>query len=142
MAATDFITARQPLGTQEWTVKNTDATAFLSGHCVKLDTTNVVSATQGAPGVLRTTGITDMPFGVCIEAIPVGAYGRVQTVDGTGVWAIALGAITAGVVVGPSATAGKVTAYTATDPSLGTALTAAVNASDPVFVKINISRNA
>jgi hypothetical protein len=135
MAATDFQTARIPLGVQEFPVKNTDAVAMVTGQVVKLDTAHLMSASQGQVGVLLCTVVTDRPLGIVIEAIPVNGQGRMQIVGAA--WAIAAAAITAGSVVGASgATAGDVIAYTATDPYIGVALTAAVNAADPVLVLI------
>ncbi len=145
-AATDFINGRFPLGVQDFPVKNTSGGSLAAGTTVKLDTTgaNVIggSSTAQVVAVIPTAAISDMPFGVLVETIPSNGIGRCQTVDGSAVWAIALGAISAGAQVGPSATAGQITTYTAANPSLGMALSAAVNAADPVLVKLNISKNA
>ena len=135
MAATDFQNARYPLGVSEFPVKNTDITAMVAGMVVKLDTVHLMSASQGQVGVLICTAVTDRPLGIVIEAIPVNGQGRLQVAGAA--WAIAAAAITAGAVVGASgATAGDVIAYTATDPYVGVALTAAVNAADPILVLI------
>lgn len=142
MAATDFLNARIPLGVAEWSVKNTSGATLVSGATVKLDAANPLSATQPEVGVIGTSAVGDMPFGVLVEAIPAGGIGRCQVSGGSGVWAIALGAISAGAVVGGSATLGQITTYTAANPSLGIALTAAVNAADTILVKLEISKNA
>lgn len=142
MAATDLYTGRQPLGVQDWSVFNGTGSAIPVSTTVKVDTGHALSATQGAVGVTPTTGTGDLPFGVTIENIPAGAYGRVQVAEGTGVWALAsASAIAVGDMVGPSATAGTVATNT-TGKVLGQALTATANLNDPVFVKLAISRNA
>jgi hypothetical protein len=138
MSATDFQNARFNFQLPDFPVKNTTGSAMPSGTTVKMDASNVLSGTQQAVGVVPTAAITDVPFGIAVEAIPAGGYGRVQTIEGTAAWAIALGAVTAGAMVGGSATSGQVTTYTAGDPVLGQALTAAVSAADPILVKIAI----
>jgi hypothetical protein len=141
MSATDFIWGGLPIFGADWTVKNTSGTAMTSGQTVKLDASNPLSAAQPAPGVVLTAAVTDYPLGVLIENIPVASYGRCR-VEG-GAVAIAAGAISAGAIVGPSgAISGDVTTYTAGDPSLGQALSVALNAADPIAVRIAISKNA
>lgn len=143
MAATDFLYARLPLNVAEWLVKNTSGAAMVTGQLVKVDTANPMSATQPVVGVVLTSAATDMPFGFIIENIPAGGIGRCQVADGSGVSGIAAGAIAVGAIVGASAaTPGDVTTATAADPSIGQALTAAVNAGDPVLIQINKSKNA
>lgn len=142
MAATDFINARSTLGTSEWAAKNTSGSTITSGMTVKLDAANPMGPNQPAPGVIPTVLVADVVIAVAVENIPAGAYGRFQSIDGTLVTCIALGAIAAGATVGPCTTAGQVTTYTAANPSLGVALTAAVSAADPVQVMIQKSKNA
>lgn len=142
MAATDLYVGRQPLGVQDWSVFNSSGSAMVSGTTVKVDTAHLLSATQGAVGVIPTAANGDEAFGVLIENIPAGAYGRVQVVDGTGVWALSdATGVTAGTQVMPSATAGTVTTWTTgptTHTVVGVALTAGVNLNDPVFIKLTI----
>lgn len=141
MSATDFAYPRQPFAGSERAVKNTDAVALTVGMLVKLDTGNPMSATQDAPGVVRTAAVADYPYGFVIENIPVGGYGRVQR--GGECQGIAAGAIAVGAIVGASAaTAGDVTTYTAANPSAGQALTAAANAGDPIAIAFDPSKNA
>ena len=140
MAATDYQVSRFPLGIAEMPVKNTSGTAFAlgsqgQGPLVKLDTANLMSGTQAAVGVVLTAAVTDIPLGVVIEDIPAGGYGRVQLLGCA--WCIAQAAITAGVLVGPGGTtSGDVIAYTAGDPYIGQALTAAATAGDPILVHL------
>lgn len=142
MAATDFYTANIDLSFPKFPVKNTGGTAITVGQLVKLDTANPLGATQGSVGVIPTVLVADVPFGFAAENIPAGQYGGVYGVDGQAIWGIALGAIAIGAKVGPSTTAGQVTTYTAANPSIGQALTAAVNAADPILVYIAKSLNA
>jgi hypothetical protein len=140
MAATDFVTPRFPIQGADIPVKNTSGGALAAGALVKIDTSNPVSATQPQIGVVACSAVTDFPLGFLIEALAANAVGRVQ-IEGIA-QGIALGAITAGAIVGPSATAGQITTYTATDPAIGQALTAAANAADPILVRIAPCRNA
>lgn len=140
MSATDFLWTRFPIQGADFPVKNTSGSAITANQTVKLDTGNVIGATQPQAGVTPTVLVADFPFGVAIENIPAGGYGRVQ-LEGVAV-CIALGAITAGAIVGPSTTAGQVTTYTAANPSLGQAVSAAVNAADPILVRLAPSKNA
>ncbi len=140
MAATDFLTPRFPITGADIPVKNTTGSSMPSGSLVKLDTANPVSATQSQIGVVLTSAVTDFAFGFLVETIPAGGTGRCQ-VEGLAV-GIALGAISVGAIVGPSATAGQVTTYTATDPAIGQAVTAAASAADPILIRIAPCRNA
>ena len=135
MAATDYVSGRVTLGIQDLPYYNATGATINKGEALKLDTTNVMSGTQPLWGMTPTTGVTDKCLGFAVQNVPTGQTGTMQ-VAGVAV-AIAAGAITVGSTVGPSSTAGDVTAYTATDPYVGTALTAAVNAADPIFVLIN-----
>ena len=140
MAATDFVWTRIPVPGEEPSVKNTSGTAMTAGQCVKLDTANPLSGTQPVPGVVLTSAVTDVPFGILIDNIPAGGYGRCAR-SGQ-IQAIAAGAIAAGAQVGPSAaTSGDVTTYTAGDPSLGQALNVTANAGDPVVIALALSKN-
>ena len=140
MAATDFQLPRFPLGISELPVKNTSGSAMNLGSqgqglLVKLDTSNPLSATQPRICVVLTAAVTDIPLGVTIPDIPVAGQGNIQ-LEGL-VWCTAAAAITIGVLVGPSgSTSGDVIAYTSTDPYIGQALTAAVNAGDPILVRL------
>lgn len=140
MAATDFQLPRFPLGIAEVPALNKSGAAMNLGSqgqglLVKLDTTNPLSSTITGICVVLTTAVTDIPLGVTIQDIPNGGQGNVQVLGL--VWCTAAGAITIGVLVGPSgATNGNVIAYTAGDPYIGQALTAAVNAGDPILVHL------
>ena len=132
MAATDFINGGYAIPGADIPVKNTSGGALVAGTTVKLDTGNLLSATQPAVGVTTVSAVTDKCLGVLIEAAPINGIARCRVLGG--VWAIAQAAITAGSAVGASTTAGQVIAYTATDPYLGIALTAAATAADPILV--------
>lgn len=140
MSATDFAYPRQPFAGSERAVKNTSGAAMVPGNLVKLDTANPMSATQGAPGAVLTNAIADYPYGVVIENIPVGGFGRVQR--GGECMALAAGAIAVGQLVGGTVAApGAATPYTAGNPSLGQALTPAANLNDPFVVAIDPNQN-
>lgn len=121
-------------------VKNTSGGALTSGQLVKLDASNPLSASQPFMGVVATAAVTDYPFGFLVENVPTGATGRCR-IEGIAV-GIALGAVTVGAVVGASATAGQVTTYTPTDPSVGQACSTTTTAADPILVRMAVSRNA
>jgi Uncharacterized conserved protein (DUF2190) len=140
MAATDFVWGRTPIQGADVPYLNTSGAAIAAGTALKLDTGNPISATQPQIGMIPTTAITDFVDGFAVENVPIGGQGRVQ-IEGIAV-GIASAAIAIGAVVGASATAGKVVAYTATDPSIGKAWSAAANANDPVLIRIAPSRNA
>lgn len=144
MAATDFICGNYTLGIPKLAVKNTSASvAIPAGYLVKLDTSNLLGASQGAIGVILTAAVTDFGLGFAAEAIPAGGYGGIYCVDGMAVWGVAQAAITVNSIVGPGGTtAGTLIAYTATDFSIGISLTTATTALDPVLVMIAKSRNA
>jgi hypothetical protein len=129
-----------PIQGADISVKNTSGSALAPGQVVKLDTSNPMSATQPQPGVVLTSAVADYPYGVVVENIPVNGQGRVQ-IEGQ-VQCIAAGAVSVGAIVGASTTAGDVTTYTAANPSLGQAVTVAVNAADPIFIRISVSKNA
>ena len=140
MAATDWINARMNYGGYaDYACINKTGSSIAAGTLLKLDTGNLMGGTTTGtiPQVAVTpcTAVTDIPIGFAAETIPNGQQGRVQ-IDGVAV-GIAAGAITAGTLVGASATAGDVTTYTGNDPAVGMALTTTVNAGDPVFVLMN-----
>lgn len=137
MAANDFVYASTPLAT-DIAVKNTDAVAFTAGMIVKADATNVVSGTQATYGALRTT-TDDYPLGVCMEAIAIGATGRVRPIGIAQV--VAGAAIAAGATVQCDAT-GLAKTSGAAKPQLGQALTASAGASDKILVILAIAKNA
>jgi hypothetical protein len=136
MSATDFLYPRFPIQGADIPVKNTSGTAWTVGQLLKMDSANVVSATQPQIGAIITAAVTDIPFGFAIEATPASGQGRCQIAGimyGLGVAA----GVTAGATVGPSGSvSGQIVAYTATDPYAGQALTAGVSAADPVLVHI------
>lgn len=143
MAATDFVTPRETFGIADAVVKNTSGTDMVVGALVKLDTGNPQSSTQAAPGVVLTSAVGDVAYGVLAENIKNGQQGRCQVVDGTIAVCIAAGVIAVGATVGPSgATSGDVTTYTAANPSVGQALTAAASLGDPIRVILAKAKNA
>jgi hypothetical protein len=140
MAATDFIWARNPLPAgQDLSFYNAGGSAIAKQLCVKLDTANLMGASQGAPAVVVTAASTDFPLGVTAEQLPASGFGRVQ-VGGVAI-VQASGAITAGAVVMPAAS-GQVQTQTAGKPQLGQALNTTANAADPCAVLIHIANNA
>lgn len=140
MAATDNVIPRLPAGIPEITVKNTSGSNLPAGSTVKIDPSNPMAASLPI-GVVGTILVADMPFGVLTQSIAAGAIGNCAVIDGTVVTCIALGAIAAGATVGPCTTLGQVTTYTAANPSLGIAVTAAANAADPISVMLAKSMN-
>jgi len=131
MAAT-FIYARVPLQS-DLAVKNTDVTAITQGQAVKIDASNLLSATQGHPGVVICT-TDDVVDGVALEAIPVGGFGRIACAGV--VRCTASAAITGGAQVQASTT-GKVKTLVAAKPQVGKALEAAAADGDYVHVLLN-----
>lgn len=140
MAATDFIWARNPLPAgQDVSVFNAGGSAIGKQLLVKLDTGNLMSASQGAPAVVVTAANTDFPYGVTAENIPASGYGRVQI---GGICVVqASGAISAGALVMPAAS-GQVATQTAGKPQVGQALNTTANAADPCVVAMHIANNA
>lgn len=133
MAANDVQHASIPLAT-DLSVKNTEASADIAvGTLVRLDATNVASATQPLPGVLITT-TDEVALGVAIENIPNGKVGRIRPLGVA--YCIASAAITAGAQVQCS-TAGKIKTLVAAKPQVGQALTAAGADGDRVLVIFN-----
>ena len=95
MAANDIILARIPIQNGEVVVKNTHAsTALAPGQSCTVDGSNLLSATQPAIGVVPAVA-DDLPFGIALENIPAGQYGRVATPYSSIVPAYASGVITA-----------------------------------------------
>lgn len=139
MAASDFVWNRQPIQGADVPYKNTSGSAITAGMQLKLDTGNLMSASQGKPGMTPTTAVTDIPDGVAVENVPAGQDGRCQ-IEGIAV-CIAKGAVTAGTTVGPSTTAGSTSTFTSTDPSLGKAWNTTVSDGDPVLVRLNVNSN-
>jgi hypothetical protein len=117
-------------------MKNTDTVDFAAGNVVKLDTTNVESATQ-APGALLSTDT--VCIGICVDAIPQGKNGRVRMI-GAAV-AVASGAIAAGALV-DSASSGQVATHGSGTRQLGVALNKATGAGDFCLVMVVPAANA
>ena len=139
MAANDVILSRIPVQNGEVTVKNTHAsTALVPGNTCTLDGSNLLSSTQPALGVVPATA-DDVPFGVALENIAAGAYGRVA-VSGI-VPAIASGVVTAKDYV-ECDTGGKVKTTAGAKPTLGIALTTTASNNDQVLVLLGGAKNA
>jgi hypothetical protein len=134
MSATDYVTGRNTLNVADLPYYNATGSTINKGELLKLDTSNLMSSTQPLEGMKPTSAATDQPLGFAVQNTPTGQTGTMQCV-GVAV-GIAAGAVTAGVAVGGSTTAGDVTAATSTDPAVGFALTAAANAADPIRVLI------
>lgn len=139
MAANDFIYASMP-SELDIAAKNTDAVAIAAGDVVKLDTTNVVSGTQGHIGVLQGTVAAVNLVGIAMEAMAVGKIGRVRPL-GPVVQAVASAAIAAGIHVAAAAS-GKVAAQTAGQTQLGLSLTAAASNNDKILLMLCGAKNA
>ncbi|HSY22323.1 MAG TPA: hypothetical protein VK841_09425 [Polyangiaceae bacterium] len=144
-AATDLFDANYSLGLPYFPIKNTGASAALTvGMVVKVDASNVLSASQPAVGVIPTAALTDVPFGIVVEtSIAAGAYGTCRVIDGTAAWCVvdASGNIAAGAQVMPSSSvSGAVRTYVASagNSVVGQALTATTAAADPVLVKLQL----
>lgn len=121
-------------------VVNTSTTVNIaSGDVVKIDTSNPMSATQSGIGVIQTTASGDTAYGVAIEAIPIGAQGRVQRAFLAPV--VASAAIAVGAFVDATA-AGQVVTHVATHAHVGQAVTAAGAAGDPLMIEVSIAPNA
>lgn len=138
MAATDYIWGSgTPL--LDMACKNTDGTNDLvAGDTVTIDSTNVLSTTQGEVAVLRST-TDDSALGVCVENIPKGSIGRVR-VYGVAM-ARASGVITAGGDV-QCDTTGRVKALAGGKPSHGKALATTASDGDPIPVLLFHAKNA
>lgn len=139
MAANDFIQATIPMP-GDIACKNTEASTDLAaGDVVKLDTSNVVSGTQGTFGVLQGTAAAQ-PIGVAIEAITHGKIGRVRPL-GAVVWCVASASTAAGLILAASSS-GKVAAQTSGQTQLGLSLTAAAADGDRILVMLFGGKNA
>lgn len=133
MAVTDFQWASIPCP-YDLAVKNTEAsTTIAAGNVVKLDTSNLLSGTQGNFGVLQGTADA-IPFGVAMESIAAGKSGRARPM-GPVVQATASGAITAGTSV-QADSAGKVKTAVTDKAALGVALTTTTTDGDPILVML------
>lgn len=140
MATTDFKWARFPINADGTiVVKNTDGSNnFVAGNCVTLDASNPLSGTQPSPGcVLSASG--DLAFGVVVESIAMGAYGRVQ-IEGI-VQVVASGAITANTCV-ETDTGGKVKTCASAAAQIGQALTPTSSNGDLLLMRIALARNS
>ncbi len=141
MAATDFVDGRLNLQIADFSCFNYTGSAIAAGVVVKVDSSHVLGASQYGVAITPTTGTTDTPFGITVQAFAAaaGSQGNVQTIDGTAAWATtdASGAITAGTQVMPSATAGTVKAYAATGNGLvGVALSTTASTGDPILIML------
>lgn len=133
MAANDVQHATIPLAS-DLSVKNTEASADIAVNTVvKLDASNLVSATQPYPGVVIAT-TDDVALGVTLEAIPNGKTGRIRPIGV--VTCICSAAITAGAQVQAS-TVGKVKTLVAAKPQVGQALTTTTTDGDRLLVMLN-----
>lgn len=142
MAATDFVDGRINLQIADFSFFNYTGTAIAAGVVVKVDTAHVLGASQYGVAITPTTGITDTPLGITVQAFAAaaGSQGNVQTVDGTACWTTvdASGAITANTQVMPSATAGTVKAYAsgAGNSCLGVAMSTTASTGDPILIML------
>lgn len=133
MAANDIILSRIPIQNGEVTVKNTHASTNLAaGQSCTLDGGNLLSATQPVLGVVPAIA-DDKPFGIAIEAIAFGAYGRVATIYSSIIPATASGAITAKDSV-ECDTGAKVKTSAGTKAIIGDALTTTASDGDQVLL--------
>lgn len=139
MAATDFLWSRTPVPGGEFAYKNTSGSPITVGMTLKADTGNVIGAGQPMIGMVPTAAVTDKADGVAVQNVPVGGQGTCQYL-GIAV-CIAAGAISVGATVGPTATSGSIGPFTATDPSVGSALSAATTNGDPVLVRLALDNN-
>lgn len=141
MAASDFNYPTYPISGADIPYKNTSGAAITAGQLLKLDTGNLLSGSQQQVGCVLTSAVADFPLGFAVDNTPANGQGRVR-LEGVTV-GIAAGAISAGAIVGASAaTAGDVTTYTAANPAIGQALTAAASLADPILVRIAPCKNA
>lgn len=140
MAATDFVWGRIPIQGADVPFINKSGSAIVAGQALKLDTGNPISGTQSQVAMVPTSAVADFADGFAVDNVAIGGQGRVQ-IEGVAV-AIAAGAIAVGAIVGPSTTAGDVTTYTAANPSIGKAWSAAAAVNDPVLIRIAPSKNA
>lgn len=135
MAANDVIFTRIPIQNGEIVVKNTHAsTDLVPGNSCTIDGSNLLSATQPVIGVVPATA-DDLAFGVVLENIAHGAYGRVACVYSSIVPATASGAITAKTGV-ECDTSAKVKATAGSKPLIGDALTTTTTDGDQVMLGI------
>ncbi len=140
MAANDSQYASIPMP-GDIACKNTEASVDLSaGQVVKLDASHLVSGTQSVFGVILPTANTDYCFGVVMESIPNGKTGRVRTMGVAQV--ICSAAVTAGAVLMPASSAGKVLTQTAAKPQIGQALTGTATDADKLLVNLSFALNA
>lgn len=135
MAANDVILTRIPITNGELTVKNTHASVALTpGMACTLDGANLLSATQPTIGVVQAT-TDDKPFGIALENIAAGAYGRVAPIYTHLVPATASGAITAKDSVECDAS-GLVKTSAGSKAIVGDALTTTSSSGDQVLLGI------
>ena len=138
----DFLWPRFPVGgLMDVPFKNTtSSTSFTPGQLVKLDTSNPLSATQQAAGMVLTAAVTDVPDGVVVQDTAASAYGTIQIGGLASVIVDAAGAITAGTILGPSGTVnGAVVTYTAGDPVVGKAWSTSVNTADFILARLTLT---
>lgn len=142
MATTDFVWGRIPVTGADVTIKNTDGTNnFVAGNLVTLDPANAMATgtpAQPAPGCVLAVN-NDYTFGVVIESIAIGAFGRVQRIGQIQV--VASAAITAGAIV-QSSGSGKVATSGVAQPQVGQALTAAAGNLDLIWVALDRAKNS
>jgi hypothetical protein len=135
MAANDVILSRIPVQNGEVTVKNTHAsTALAPGMSCTVDTSNLLSATQPVIGVVPAVA-DSKAFGIVLENIAAGAYGRVACIYSSIVAATASGAITVGDSV-ECDTGSLVKTSAGSKPIVGDALTTTASSGDQVLLGI------
>lgn len=139
MSSTDFVWGGYPVVGGDIPVRNTGSTALSAGACVIPDTSNVLSATLGAIGVVNA-GLTADGVGFVLEAIPAGQNGRMR------VYGVAVGiAAAAGITTGSRvmcAASGQLQTCGAASPQVGYALSAGDTAGAPMLVLIDRGHNA
>jgi len=118
-------------------VWNATGATLTAGRVVKYDASHLVSSTQ-SPGVAVPSATTDVVCGVPVADIADGKPGSIQC-DGV-IALTSAAAITAGDVVGPAATLGKIqTRAAATDSVVGIALETAAGANETILVRLMLS---
>ena len=127
---------------------NTDTGAIAAGQAVIVDATNSLTTTAftgftaGLPAVgVKVAGAGAYIFGIAIEAIAIGAQGRIRRI-GIALCSATAAVITAGDVVKAGAS-GNVLSTSAGAAQIGQALnTTSGTLADPVLVALDIAKNA
>jgi hypothetical protein len=142
MATTDFTWGRIPHLGAEPPYLNTDSNDFAAGNVLTLDTTNVLSGTQGGFGMLLAT-TDNIPAGVAIEAcahVAAAPFNQSRMQTAGIVQCVASAAISAGAVLKCS-TVGKVVTGADTKPQVGYAWTPTSADTDKLIVSLAFGNN-